>query len=61
MSLDKISYQAGVVYFDRYLGAAHSKRWPKDAFSTFFCVKSFKKALKREENATNLMNFFVVG
>ena len=29
-----------VVYFDQRLGAAHSKRWLKYAFSTFFCLKA---------------------
>ena len=35
------------VYFDQHLGAVHSKRWWKCAFSLFLC--------KKAEKARNLM------
>ena len=37
-----------VVYFDLRLGAAHSERWSKYAFSMFLCKKALKNALKKK-------------
>ena len=49
-----------VVYFDLRLGAAHSKRWSKYAFSVFFVLKTFKKCNKvrnLQQNLRKKLNF----
>ena len=36
-----------VAYFDQRLGVAHSKRWSKSLFLTFFVIKGEKPQKKR--------------
>ena len=37
-----------VAYFDQRLGVAHSKRWSKSLFLTFFVLKIWKTSKKKE-------------
>ena len=47
-----------VVYFDQLLGAAHSKRWSKYAFSTFFSLKAEKRKIERNLQQNSAKNRF---
>ena len=43
-----------VVYFDQGLGAAYSKRWLKNVFFMFFCMKNVKRRKNKKNEAKNV-------
>ena len=50
INCEKITRTVPVVYVDQCLGAAHSKRWLKYAFS-IFCAEKLKKMQKSKKFA----------
>ena len=42
------AHPVSVAYFDQRLGVAHSKRWSKSLFLTFFVLKIWKTSKKKE-------------
>ena len=47
-----------VVYFNQHLGAAHSERWLKYVFLTYFVPKKLKKGKKRNKIAQMLVAIY---